>query len=94
MYYRLRHRYNYIYYTALGLLTLAVFIMQSVPIFPRVLYVLPLPLIPLTVCIAVFNSEVTGFAFGLAAGVLMDITSSAVDGYNAIIMTVDRFALQ
>ncbi len=88
MYYRLRNQHNYIYYTGLAMVLLATFMLQALPVFPRVFSVLPLPLIPLVVCIAAFNSEVTGFICGLCAGILMDIISPTVDGFNAIALLV------
>lgn len=88
MYYRSRNQHSYLYYTALGLLMLLVFTLQSVPVLPRIAGVLPLPVLSLMLCIAVFNNESTGFAFGLIAGVLMDLTSSVTDGWNAVVLTL------
>ena len=93
MYYRLSRRHNYIYYSAVGLSVLLIGLLQGVPVFPRLFGVYPLPLIALTVCVAAFNSEVTGFMTGLACGIIMDITSPAPDGFNALFLMIAGLAL-
>ena len=88
MYYQTRNQHGYLYYTALGLITIALFVIQSIPLLPRIAAVCAMPLLPLVFCIGVFNNEAVGFVFGLLAGLLMDITSSASDGFNALVLTV------
>lgn len=93
MYYRTRNQHGYLYYTSLGLIMLVLFVIQSVPLLPRIAAVSAMPLLPLVFCISVFNNEAVGFVFGLLAGLLMDITSAATDGFNALVMTLFGLAV-
>ncbi len=88
MYYRSRIQLGYLYYTSLGLILLLTFIAQSVPLLPKIASVLPLAVLPLVICVGVFNNETVGFVFGLFAGLLCDITSAAYDGWNAILLAL------
>jgi len=45
-------------------------------------------LIPLCVCIAVFEGERWGAAFGIFAGALWDLSHGGGDGYNALFLLV------
>lgn len=49
-------------------------------------------LIPVTVCIAIFERETAGIFFGLFAGVMWDINSATGGSFNAITLTFVGFA--
>ncbi|MEG0979530.1 MAG: hypothetical protein RR911_05025 [Oscillospiraceae bacterium] len=53
--------------------------------FPTILGIRVLFLIPVVVCISMFEKDIAPF-FGAFAGMLWDITSAAPDGYNTIFM--------
>ena len=71
MYYQTRNQHGYLYYTALGLIMLVLFVIQSVPLLPRIAAVCAMPILPLVFCIGVFNNEVVGFVFGARSGILL-----------------------
>lgn len=88
MEYHARRRHGYLYYTAWSLLLLAAFVLQSGGVFPALAGVRPLPVLALVCAFSIFNGVAPGFAFGLAAGVLMDLTSGSPDGFHAIAMSL------
>ena len=81
----MRTRSNaYLRYTILGLLVLLVYLFQVTPhLIPSIAGVLPAPLVPLAVVIAMREYEVTGAVFGLVCGLLMDATSTSTMGFHA-----------
>ncbi len=88
MEYHARRRHGYLYYTAWSLILLAVFVLQSGGVLPAVAGVRPLPVVALVCAFSTFNGVAPGFVFGLAAGVLMDLTSASPDGLHAILLAL------
>ena len=69
------------------ILVFLLFLMQSVSgLLPRVFGVLPLPVIPAVVCIALFERSSGGEMLGLAGGLFMDIVSMQITGFNALFL--------
>ncbi|MBR6568138.1 MAG: hypothetical protein IKK60_05755 [Clostridia bacterium] len=48
-------------------------------------------LIPLTVCIAMFERSIPGMCFGVLAGLLWDFALSGADGFFSVMLTVTGF---
>ncbi len=63
---------------------LAHILQNTVPIFPEIASVRPILLIPVAVCIAMFEGEIVGAAAGLLAGMLWDTVTVTADGYVAL----------
>lgn len=61
---------------------------NSKGVFPSVFGVHANFLIPLCVCIGMFEREVVGAMLGLFAGVLWDTVSGLGDGYNALFLMI------
>jgi rod shape-determining protein MreD len=75
-----------ILYVLLVLITAA---LQNTPhLFPSVFGCKALLIIPLVVCMAMFERIIPAMIYGLCAGMLWDITVAPGDGYNALMMTV------
>ncbi|MCI8497647.1 MAG: rod shape-determining protein MreD [Clostridiales bacterium] len=73
-------------------LVFVVSILQMTPnLFPAVFGARPVLLIPLTVCIAMFEGEAAGMTCGIVGGLLWDATGSRLIGFNSILMLL--FAL-
>lgn len=70
------------------IILLAHFLQNVVPVFPEIASVRPLLLIPVAVCIAMFEGEIVGAAAGLVAGVLWDTVTVTADGYIALYLMV------
>ena len=79
---------RYIRWTAYGLLILLFSLIQSAPHgLPRIMGVLPVLMVPLTVCIAMQVGPVGGASAGIAAGILWDLyASSRLLGFNALLL--------
>lgn len=78
----------------LAVLVLVTFIFQSTDgFFPTIAGAHAMLLIPLTVCIAMFERELAGMLFGLFAGAMLDAFSSDSIVYNSIFMTVLGFTV-
>jgi len=74
---------------AQSLFLVIVFCCHSTPgLSLRVFGVLPLLLIPFVVCVGMFEHETSGAFFGLAAGILWDVVSPRLPGFNAILLMV------
>ena len=70
-----------------ALFVLFFYLLQSTPgVFPAVFGVRALFLTSLTVCIALFDREISGALFGAAAGVLWDCVSPLGDGFHALFL--------
>lgn len=67
---------------------LAHILQNTVPIFPEIALVKPILLIPVAVCIAMFEGEIVGAAAGLLAGLLWDTVTVTADGYVALYLMV------
>lgn len=76
-------------HTAYGLFLLVLVLLQSVPgLIPSVGGALPVLVLPFVVTVGVFERELAGAAFGLAAGLLMDLFSPHVGGFNAVSLMI------
>lgn len=77
-------------YAVYALILVAAHILQntSLTIFPEILSVRPILLIPVAVCISMFEGEFVGALMGLFAGVLWDTVTVTADGYNALFLMV------
>ncbi len=49
--------------------------------------------IPTVICICMFEKEKAGCWFGLAGGLLMDLTSPVIPGYNALMLLITGTAV-
>ncbi|HJD22950.1 MAG TPA: rod shape-determining protein MreD [Firmicutes bacterium] len=82
---KLGHRY--LKWTAYGLILLLALLLQSAPrLFPEIAGGRPVLLIPLAVAIAMCEGPVGGAAAGVAAGLLWDLFSDRLLGFNALIL--------
>lgn len=80
---------RYIKWTAYGLLILLFSIMQTTPhMVPSFFGALPLPLLSLTVCIAMMVGPVGGGAAGVASGLLWDLYADRLLGFNALLLLI------
>lgn len=62
---------------------------QNTPhLFPSVFGAHALILIPLAVCLGMFEKAVIASVLGIFAGALWDINAAAADGYNAMVLMV------
>lgn len=78
---------RYIKWTAYGLVILLFSILQSTPrLIPKVCGASPLLLVPLTVCIAMYVGPIGGAAAGIASGLLWDLYSDRLLGFNALLL--------
>ena len=85
-----QNRKKYIRRALLAGLVFLVAMAQNVPWLPGIFGVLPLPLIPLVVCIAVLDQEVPGILFGTFAGILWDFSSEGF-AWHAMYLTFAAF---
>lgn len=69
-------------------LVLAHLFQNSIQIFPEVLGVRPVIIIPLALCIAMYEGEFKGALVGLFAGALWDTVTVTADGYNAAFLMI------
>ena len=73
--------------TVFVLLILAVHILQNTRgLFPEIFGVKANLLIPLVICIGMFEREIAGAVLGMLAGILWDSVSPMGDGYNALLL--------
>ncbi len=71
----------------LGILVAAM--LQNTPhLFPAPWGFRAFLLLPLTICVAMFETDFVATLMGVLAGVLWDFTTAAGDGYNALILTL------
>ncbi len=63
---------------------LAHILQNTVPVFPEIASVRPILLIPVAVCIAMFEGEIVGAGAGILAGILWDTVTVTADGYVAL----------
>lgn len=83
----------YLRYTVLGLLALAVYFFQTTPhLLPAIGGFSPLPLVPLVIVVAMREYEGAGAVFGLACGLLMDVTGTSMAGLYSILLLLVGFA--
>lgn len=74
---------RYAIYTAL--IIFAAVLQNSVNIIPEIFNARAFILLPLCVCIAMFEREIASAVFGVVAGVLWDV-SAGQDGFNAFVL--------
>ena len=67
-------------------------LIQHTGLIPEILGVHAVMLVPLTVCIAMFERSIPGMCFGVLAGILWDFASVRGDGFFAVVLTVIGFA--
>ncbi len=78
---------RYLKWTAYGLILLVALLLQSAPHgFPEIAGGRPILLLPLAVAIAMFEGPVGGAAAGVAAGLLWDLFSDRLFGFNALLL--------
>lgn len=70
------------------ILFLAHIFQNIVHVFPESASVKPVLLIPVAVCIAMFEGELVGAVAGVLAGVLWDTVTVTADGYNALYLMI------
>ena len=86
-----RKRKKYIRRALLCVLVFFAAMAQHVPWIPGVFGVRPLPLLPLVVCVAVFDQEIPAIFFGAFAGILWDFNAPGVP-WRALYLTFVAFA--
>lgn len=74
---------RYTIYTAL--IVLAAVLQNSLNIIPDIFGARAFLLLPICVCIAIFEREIASAVFGVIAGVLWDV-SAGQDGFNAFVL--------
>ena len=67
---------------------LAHILQNIVPVFPESASARPILLIPVAVCIAMFEGELVGAVAGIFAGILWDTVTVTADGYNALYLMI------
>lgn len=67
------------------MIIVAAMLQNTAHMFPEIFGIRVFLLIPVVVCISMFEKELAPF-FGTFAGLLWDITSTAPDGYNTVLM--------
>lgn len=61
-------------------------------LFPRIFGASPMLLVPLTVCIGMFENDMGGMLLGLTAGVIWDFYSANVEGLYGIMLLTAGYA--
>lgn len=74
-----------------AVLIFATALIQHTGIVPDIFGVSAMLLVPLTVCVAMFERSMSGMCFGVLAGILWDFASVRGDGFFAVILTVIGF---
>ncbi len=83
---------NYIRRIKIAAVIFVTFLLQNNPsVFPRPTDVPVMLLVPLTVCVGMFEREVWGMLFGLFAGVLLDAFSAQSLCFHSIALTAVGF---
>jgi rod shape-determining protein MreD len=80
---------RYLKWTAYGLILLLTSILQSLPRFlPEIGGSRPILIIPVVVFIAMFEGPVGGASAGIAGGILWDLFSDRLLGFNALLLLI------
>lgn len=80
---------RYLKWTAYGLWLLLICVLQNTPrLLPEILGARPVLVVPLVVCIALYTGPLGGAAAGVAAGLLWDMYSTRLLGFNALLLLV------
>lgn len=74
------------------LIVLTAVLQNTDGLFPKINHAPAMLLVPLTVCIAMFENDVGGMFFGLLSGVIWDFYSVRIDGFYAIILVSAGYA--
>lgn len=78
---------RYLKWAVYGAAILLAVILQSLPrLFPSVGGARPILVIPVVVCIAMFEGPIGGAAAGIAGGILWDLFSDRLLGFNALLL--------
>ena len=80
-----KHLYFGKYFTLVALLIL-LYVLQTTPRLFSILGVKPILVVPAAVCMAMFEGELTGGVMGALAGLLCDLASFTIFGFNGIIV--------
>ena len=72
-------------YIVYSLIMLFLYVLQTDPNFFYIDYIKPVLVLPFAVCIAMFESQLVGGLFGLFAGVLCDVSSTVLFGFQSIL---------
>ncbi|MBQ9860133.1 MAG: rod shape-determining protein MreD [Clostridia bacterium] len=79
---------------AYGLMALLIMLLQMAPhFFPSIWHARPVPLVLFVVCVALFEGARLGGGIGLLAGLLWDVYSFRLFGYDALILMVIGIAV-
>lgn len=82
-------RFKVLRYIAYTIEILVLFIVQETPgLIPAIYGAKPVILIPIALSIALFESELTGMAFGVFCGLLTDAGIGGTLGFHAILLAV------
>ncbi len=60
-------------------------------LFPKIYNASAMLIIPLVICVSMFEREMTGMVFGLVAGLIWDFYSARMDGFYAVLLTLAGF---
>ncbi len=77
--------FKYIFY---ALLLLVVYVLQTTPRLFLLCGVKPMLVVPVAICIAVYEGDFIGGLFGILAGMLCDMGARTYFGFNAIVMLI------
>lgn len=69
-----------------ALLLLLFYVLQTTPLLFQIRGIKPVLIVPYVICIALFENEAAAAAFGVAAGLLWDISGNTIFGYKAILL--------
>lgn len=79
----------YLRWGILAVIILFVSLLQNTGgLLPKIYGVSAMPLIPLVVCIAMFEREMAGACFGMFAGMLWDAVGAWGDGFHAVVLLI------
>ncbi len=80
---------RYIKWTAYGLVILLTSILQSIPnSLPPIGGARPALMVPVVDCIAMFEGPIGGAAAGVGGGILWDLFSDRLLGFNALLLLI------
>lgn len=85
------NRYVYIRKTVFVLLIILTALFQHTGFIPRLFGAPAMLLVPLTVCLCMFERSTSGMWYGVLAGALWDFASVRGDGFFAVVLTVIAF---
>jgi rod shape-determining protein MreD len=87
-------RINFVKWVTYTIVFIFIFVFQFTPfLLPKIFDVGPLLLIPAVICIAMFEGESAGAAFGVIAGLLWDSQSGRLFGFNCLFLMMFGLAV-